>query len=364
MCGVEMGIEEKTTSRLLMRALARVGLVVASLLLVLGMAEVIARVTWPEVQHRPLEAPASGLQELSGRETARANARGLINGVFYRTNAAALRGPDYEASPAPGTSRIAIAGDSVTVGTGVDEEDTYSAVLERLLEAQPEGEQFEVINMGRGGLNARWVINRMVRASRFYRFQLVVYGWTPNDIEGKHYQELVGRDNWMAHWETVARYQNHPSYLVRSLWPRFMWMRSSALPKNASRVPELRWNYFENPKAWADFTGALDTLADFTRQRGICGHVYIHSRDEELLDVHDRVANAARMRGLTVSRSMPAFEGREKSDFWLSPFDAHANVEGHELLAQALFDGLKEELPAHCWETRVDAASWPTLSGP
>jgi lysophospholipase L1-like esterase len=344
------------------RALTRIALSVASIVLVLGVAEGLSRLAWREVEHRPVEVPASDLPVLSRLDLNRANSQGLFKGTFYRTNRATLRGPEYDPTPPAGIFRIAVAGDSVTAGSGVDEEDTYSAELERLLDADDDAERFQVINMGLGGINARWVINRMKRASKFYTFQLAIYGWTPNDIEGDHYEEVEGREDWVEHWAAVARVQNHPSYLVRALWPRFMSLRTGTLREKAARDEEMRWNYLENRAAWNDFVAALDDFAHFVKQRGICGHVFIHSRRAELLEVHDRVALAAEARGLTVSRSMPAFAGREPSEFWLSPFDAHPNVEGHALLAKALHDGLREGLPAHCWRARVE--DWPTSEPP
>jgi lysophospholipase L1-like esterase len=350
-------LDENPRRRRATRALARVALALVSIALVLLVGEVVARVTWPEVEHRPLERPASDLPVLSRLDLNRKNVSGLFKGTFYRTNAATLRGPDYTELPAPGVFRIAVAGDSVTAGSGVDEEDTYSAALERRLNEDEGPRQFQVLNMGLGGLNAQWVINRMIRASRFYRFQLAVYGWTPNDIEGKHYEEVEGREDWVAHWATVLRYQSHPSYLVRVLWPRILSMRTGSLREKASRDQEMRWNYLENPAAWADFAAALDRFASFTRERGICGHVFIHSRRAELQDVHERVALAALARGLTVSRSMPAFAGRRPEEFRLSPFDAHPNVEGHALLAKALLDGLRSKLPPSCWDAEI--GEWP-----
>lgn len=348
-------------------ALKRVALAAASLLLVLLVAEGIARLSWPEVEHRAPAQPSNAESTLSRLDLARPNRSGFFKGTFYRSNRGALRGPEYTEHPEPGGFRIAVAGDSVTAGLAVDEEDTYAQVLERLLNegSDPRADRarsdraYEVVNMGLDGLNAHWVMNRMERASQFYRFQLAVYGWTPNDIEGPHYEEVGRAPGWGEYWAAVARYQNHPSYLVRTLWPRFMSLRA---PKSRPHHEEIRRNYEQNDAAWADFTSALDDLARFTKQRGICGHVFIHSWREELLGVHDRVAEAARERGLSVSRSMPALGGRKPSEFWVSLVDAHPNVAGHALLAQALYDGLHESLPPACWAAQIGV--WPEIPPP
>ena len=62
------------------------------------------------------------LHELAGK-----NVRAIHKGVYYRSNSRGLRGPEYESRPAPGTFRILITGDSVTMGSGVREEHTTAA---------------------------------------------------------------------------------------------------------------------------------------------------------------------------------------------------------------------------------------------
>lgn len=344
-------------------ALGRFALVLVSLGLTLGVAEIAARLAWRDVPHRALPKPAGALPRLRPDELRRPDLSGLVKGVFYRTNAAGLRGPDYTRKPAPGTFRIAIAGDSVVAAAGVDEEDAYPRVLERLLGAQGlpgagSTQRFEVINMGLGGLHAEAVMSRLLRSSAFYEFQLAIYGWTPNDIEGPSYRELGHRAR-MAFWRQVLRAEDHPSYLVRSLWPRLRGLVARFRQQDVTTSDEVRFNYLENSAAWDDFLAQLDRFARFTQRRGICGHVFVHSRSPELREVHDRVAAAARERGLSVSHAMPAFEGRRPEEFWLSPYDSHHNVEGNVLMAHALLEGLRDQLPRRCWSPRP--SDWPEI---
>ena len=79
---------------------------------------------------------------------------------------------------------------------------------------------------------------------------------------------------------------------------------------------EVRVNYFENPKAWKTFVDSLDEFSSLTQDRGICGHVFLHTRLDDLnedhpaLDVYERVETAARERGLSVTQSFPHWVGR------------------------------------------------------
>src|SRR3989442_14415764 len=70
-------------------------------------------------------------------------------GVWHlATNSLGIRDEEVSAEKASSTFRVAILGDSWTVGINVEREDTYPAALHRLLEhAFPAG-RFEVINFG------------------------------------------------------------------------------------------------------------------------------------------------------------------------------------------------------------------------
>src|SRR5215471_8770963 len=79
----------------------------------------------------------------------------------------------------PGTLRILVLGDSVTYGAQVRQADTYTAVLERKLQAH--GVDAEVINMAYGG----WGTDQELEALRLegisYKPDLVILQFTTND---------------------------------------------------------------------------------------------------------------------------------------------------------------------------------------
>ena len=67
------------------------------------------------------------------------------------------------------------------------------------------------------------------------------------------------------------------------------------------------------------------------------------------IGVMELVEEAARERGMSVTQTFPYFEGHDPVELRLSFVDTHPNAAGHEILADALEDGLLA-LPERCWK--------------
>ncbi len=336
----------------------RAGLLLASLLLVVGVGELIARILVPDLPpRRPALSPEEQadlpvlrtLPDLMGRDV-----RGQHRGVLFRTNAHGLRGPDVPVQPLPGTRRIGIAGDSVTMGWGVPEEGAYPALLEERLEQASPGTSWEVLNAGMAGLDTRRAINRLMHYDRVYQLDLLVYGFTNNDIENEHFEKRLDGEVQKRMLERTRSAMRSPSRLWRLVWPRILSLGESMSTERGTRSEELLYNYFHNEAAWAVITGALDELAAHARESERCAVVFIHTQLVQLGGLHpytpiyDRVAAAAGARGLFVVRSDDRFAGAYEPHLWVSYFDAHPNAEGHALLAESLAEGVRA-LPERCW---------------
>jgi len=74
--------------------------------------------------------------------------------VHIEINRHGFRGEDWSDTPAEGTTRIAVLGDSQTLAEGVDLPDTFPAQLERHLTARAPETSYEVLNYGVLGYNA------------------------------------------------------------------------------------------------------------------------------------------------------------------------------------------------------------------
>ena len=330
-------------------------LLVASLLVTAGALEAAARLLWrPDVAlRRPPPPEWRDLPVVTGLfEMARANVRGLVGGALYETNSAGFRGPERALPKPRGVFRIAVIGDSFAMGSGVTQEETYADRLERALAAAHPERRIEVLNFGLGGLAAPAVVDRLVRLGLRYDPDLIVYGYTLNDIEGPAYRRSIE-----ATFVDPLHFARHPLHLWRVLGPRFASLRELLFAPHGSYSHELDENYFHNPEAWRAVQDALDRLAGIARRRGSCALVLVHTHLVWLSPLHpfrrhyQAVVRAAEERGLAAIESFPAHRGESASSLWVGAIDSHPNARGHEILFEVLEEGLAR-LPASCWEGR------------
>jgi lysophospholipase L1-like esterase len=335
--------------------LARIGLALASVLLVLVVAEVALRIAWQPTaisKPRPIPQEWADLPKLKHGGMSALNkpgARGTAAGALIEMNSDGLRGPSRPRRKPPGVYRIALIGDSFTMGWGVLYEETYGALVEERLNRAPGGRRHEVINAGLSGYNTEAVVKRFHYRALGFDPDLIVYGFTLNDIEGDHYEKL---SRWG--YENPHRYERTPFFLWRFVGPRLEALRDSLWPADDSYTRELLYNYFENAEAWAALEAGLDNLRKRAEQQDACVVILLHTQLTSLSIMHpfhpiyDRVAEAAEARGFQVARSYEQHAGRNERELWVLDFDHHPNATGHRLLADALMDGLTS-LPQQCW---------------
>ena len=92
-----------------------------------------------------------------------------LMGVDLETNSIGLRNREISPLPSPGTYRILALGDSLTLGWGVESNETFAIKLEQILNKKPPNDykRVEVINAGVGNYNTSqevaYYLNRGVR---------------------------------------------------------------------------------------------------------------------------------------------------------------------------------------------------------
>ncbi len=334
------------------KAIANASLVILGVALALAMGEVSARVLWRDPPPPPRAAVAPDLPLIkSAVKLMSRNVEGVHKGVYYRTNSAGFRGREYSRAPANGVFRIALVGDSFTMGQGVLEEEAYPHLLERALNAEAGDTRYEVLNLGIGGLNTRRVVERLIRVGLPYQPHLIVYGCTWNDIKGPAYRESMASRPLADLRDAYEKHADSPSYLLRTFWPRWKSFEELFFAKPGTLVFEVLDNYYDNPTAWNDFLRELDRLAAVQKARRTPVVVFVHTALAYLTvfhpfqSVYETIEAAAEDRGMPVIQSFDYFHGWTPESLWVGKHDSHPNPVGHRLLAEALHEGLRPHLP-------------------
>lgn len=170
--------EPSSTSQVKWSGLLNAILVVAALVITLLVGEMFFRLFYPQpIIPRYVETSPYGIRKNIG------NVRGTMIVPEYRhafsTNSRGFRGTrEYAEDKPAGVYRIIVLGDSVTLGHGVSDDETFSYVLEqRLSDLRPT----EVINMGVSGFGTAEELIQLRAMGLAYQPDLVILTYFPND---------------------------------------------------------------------------------------------------------------------------------------------------------------------------------------
>ena len=337
-------LRERSRPRLVVRLAA----VAFTLVLCCASAEIFLRTIspWTGRTPRPVDADARDLPVLRDLfDILKPNVRGQFYGRLYESNNDGLRGPDVPIEKGPNTYRVVLLGDSFTNGQGVRYEESYAALLSKRLNDGRDARHFDVINLGLGGLNLHESVRMLIDRGMKYKPDLLIYGYTVNDIEGPFYR--TSRKQGPLQWTS-------PSRIVNLLGDQWSYFRDIFWHAPGSYLWELDDNYFRNPPAWDYWKTDFRNLRRIANENGICLVVLLHAELTALHSLYpyrpyyEAVSEVARATGTPVIDSFPYFQSRNPRDLWVNAFDYHPNPAGHEILTRALAEGLKD-IPEKCW---------------
>lgn len=261
--------------------------------------------------------------------------------VLSRYNA--LRFRDAPVGPRPaGTKRVLVFGDSFTEGQGVRQEDTAAPVLQRLLEARAPG-RFDVRNAGRRGLDFPELFEAFEQAQA-YEPDLVVYALVLNDAVQP--PEFRARQRFVNDWILD---REHPPDEAEPVFPL---LRPRLFDFVAGRVAAwrvgretTRW-YLDmwsdaNP-GWARTQEYLAEMDARLRRKGarllVAPWPLFVSLESgyPFESVHETLRRFCLGRGIAYHDQLPTFRGRRTSELWVHPVDRHPNEIAQRLAAESL----------------------------
>ena len=251
----------------------------------------------------------------------RPNARERLMGVDVTINSDGLRDEEYEVARND-KYRIAVLGDSLTFGWGVEKADTYEVLLEEMLsETRPT----EMINFGAGNYNTQQEVNLFREKGLKYDPDKVVVFYFINDAEVTPVQ---------SKWAWVARLRS-----VTFLWSRVRGLLTRAKPGQTfeSFYKDL---YQDDQPGFIALKEAFVELRDLTQQRGIELQVVMIPELHNLVeypfdDEYGKVASFLRENGIAYIDLTDSFRGYEDAPgLWVAPDDAHPNALAHRMIAE------------------------------
>jgi hypothetical protein len=299
------------------------------------------------------------------------NWEGYVGYAWTEINARGFRDRVFEAQPPEGVIRIAVLGDSYTMGDAVPLDATYPKQLENLLCKQY---KCEVMNCGVSATNTSNQLETLRGVLRDYHPHLVVLGYNVNDFYFRK----------QTRFDTLA--QSGYSYTVQSDGRVRVLKEFSGLQRVRHAIAEhsalYRWvtdarnklvargdspaqsDNIARTQSWIAEGGheksfeALSEMKRLTDQEGVPFLVLIlpglvdmprsieNMRDYPYLAEHTMMHEQMQTRGIRYVDLLSAFANEETAGLEAHPFDPHYSRHGNALVAEAAVKPIETEILA------------------
>jgi D-alanyl-lipoteichoic acid acyltransferase DltB (MBOAT superfamily) len=288
---------------------------------------------WEVYMNKPvdwLDVKGSGLGRFTGdflQKDLIPSYRASTSFSTISTNRWGMRDQDYEQQPAPGSYRIGLLGASMSMGWGVEDNETYEAILEERLNHELAGKQyrkFEILNFSVAGyypLQQAMVVEKAISFSPdaiFYiatgrEFSRTVF-YLAEVIRKKvdvPYDELLE----IAHKAGIKPGMEE-SEAIRRLAP--------------FREQVLLWLYRH--------------IVQICREQGIVPvWIFLPQLTEGAWQKEtDPARQLAKDSGFIVLDFNDMYKGMDTTELYLAEWDKHPNVKGHQLIAERLYEAIRE----------------------
>ena len=229
--------------------------------------------------------------------------------------------------------RVLALGDSVTFGWGVDQDKTFAARLESLLQGRLH-RPVRVINSGVGGYNTVQEVTYFKQEGITLQPDLVMLTYVQNDIEVERrpFDPWAQSSPWGKPFPDLLKTMVGKLWLYRLVYHTY----NHALPKlqaaSAQSSPQ-------KGKGWRESMSALGELVAVCEERKIPLILFFrrsNPRENELL-FEDVVRHAP---GAPVKDMGQWYKGLDESSLVNSKVDGHPNAEGHLVMAEHMAEDI------------------------
>ncbi len=236
----------------------------------------------------------------------------------FRTNAHGFRDKAFNIRKAENSIRGIVIGDSFTMGSGVNIEDTYHSKIEQALNFKSDSVHHELLNFGVSGYNLLNYLSVMEEKVLQYNPDYLIVGFcSRNDFKLPNEKHIQG--NYKV--KPVISPPFLTSYLGKLIQSTF----------NSEPQKELIIN--EAQKTFIDQMFA--SYAAFSNENNIPIIITYLSTEED----HDNLAivqDLATKNNLPFAHSKDKFNYNKLGSYQVNIFDAHPNEKGHQVFANTL----------------------------
>lgn len=271
----------------------------------------------------------SGLLQRAENDTVLWELQPNLDTVFkfapFSTNSLGMRDGEYAIDKPANTVRIAVIGDSFAMGSGVNDEENYPAVLEKLLN-QAGNQQVEVLNFGVGGYNLFNYEAVLRHKALAFSPDIVVIGFCGGN-------DFIGPRN--SHREGKLRLRPPLEQFWRShLWKLYKQTRSPG--KTRTKLPEIsdRQRTYMNQQ----FAMLGATCAQHNIKPVLCYYSLVATEQDAAA-----IANIAKPHGFSFVNAGAGLLGTPISEMMVHKLDAHPNAATHREYATQLLKHLNEQ---------------------
>ncbi|MFT7669150.1 MAG: lysophospholipase L1-like esterase [Planctomycetota bacterium] len=251
---------------------------------------------WGNNVHQASEVPGL-LYELKPGAESKYRPRNQKGGkIPVKINSYGMHGPEFEFEKRK-FRRVAILGDSTTFGYGVQSGQSYSSILQTMLNNRDKPTQYQTMNFGVAGYSTKEEAIVLEHKALKFKPDAIVLGYNLNDPDGEHAGEPLYNNFAKPKW---WRHSHITRYIERT-------MREYRIEKYA-QGNLIRYWHTPGKSNWAMVEDGFVRIAELAQEAGLPVLVVLFTAGSPtndpstygLRDLHAQVAAEARKNGFEV----------------------------------------------------------------
>ena len=258
------------------------------------------------------------------------------------TNSEGFRDYEYPIEKPENTYRIAMIGDSVTFGWGVNLKDTYAKQLENKLKSRSDY-KYEVLNFGIPGYYTDQELNLVKKNVLTYNPDMIILTYVFNDAEIAPRYNLDKKV--FLYRQTIQRLK-YKSYTFSFLFYNYAKVRELFKEKSTTDEQDykayLEGVFSDNSQGWNISKNSLKKIKQISDENNIDFLIILFPsikpndlQDYQLKNIHETIASFAEENDINYLDLLPYFLTHKDTKLELD-IDAHPNEFTHHIIADIL----------------------------